>query len=185
MRLFIAVPLSKDTRENISRLQDELKKNMTGEKIRWVVPENIHLTLKFLGETDPGKVEKISKVMAESIKGLSSSSININSGGVFPSRRRPRILWVGSIEKNENIITIKKNLDRGLKHLGFEKEKREFTPHLTIGRVKSIKAMAGSIEALVSGEINLGEIEVREIQLIESILSPEGAKYEVVKNVML
>jgi len=185
VRLFIAVPVPKAIKENISKLQADLKELISGKKIRWVNPENIHLTLKFLGETDPSKIEKIKKIIAESIEKLSEFDVSIAAGGVFPSKSRPRVLWVGCIDKNENIINIKNKLDKKLKPLGYEIEKKKFTAHLTLGRVKNPNSISRCIEKLVSGETNFGKLQVQEIQLIVSILSPKGAQYRIVESIKL
>ena len=183
MRLFIAVPVPEPVKQNIMALQARLRKNMGGEKISWTLPGSIHLTLKFLGETDPALVDKIVTVMAASVKDAPDFSMSVDKAGAFPSPARPKILWVGSMEKNKNIGGIAEKLERGLKLIGFEEETREFRPHLTIGRVRSGSIAGSRVEALLSGEIRLGALEVREIQLIESILSAEGAKYRIVEKI--
>ena len=119
MRLFIAIPISEDIRSKISELQKELKSKVSGEKIRWINPQSIHLTLKFLGEVDKEKVEQILKLMGESVENISQFKVKIANGGVFPNNRRPRVLWIGCDDPYGYMSEIKKNLDEKLKVLGF------------------------------------------------------------------
>ncbi len=178
MRLFIAIPISEEIRENIGKFQEELK-SVYNKKVRWVVPENIHLTLKFLGEVDPDKIKIIYGIMLESIRDINKFSIEIKGAGVFPDKTRPRVLWVGCIDTSGYISSIKNNLDKGLKSLKFKKEKRKLVPHLTIGRVRNFK---GRLDVLPE-EVELGKLEVCRIQLIESKLTSKGAEYKIVKDV--
>jgi 2'-5' RNA ligase len=185
MRLFIAFPVSKEIKNKIAKLQKDLKSKVVDEKISWVNPDNIHLTIKFLGEVDPEKVEVIGKIMAKSINRVGVFEMNIENGGVFPSKNKPRVMWVGCNDPTENISKIKKSMDNALKKLGFKKEKKKFNAHLTIGRIRSMKKISNCVDALLSNEILFGKMKMQKIQLISSRLSPQGSEYEVIKEIKL
>jgi 2'-5' RNA ligase len=123
MRLFIAIPLPESILRDISALQEEMKSFFTGKEIRWVPVQNMHLTIKFLGGSDPADIEKIHAVMSDSAGGIDPFEVEVKGTGVFPSSRSPRVLWVGCIEKNSFIINIKNNMENKLVKMGYKKEK--------------------------------------------------------------
>ncbi|MFW6134444.1 MAG: RNA 2',3'-cyclic phosphodiesterase [Elusimicrobiota bacterium] len=183
MRLFIAIPISEDIRKGIEDIQDDLKKKLKKGKIRWVEPHKIHLTLNFLGNIESEKKDKIIQAMKKSVKEAKQFKIEIKNGGVFPSARRPRVLWIGCQDTENKVTDIKKKLDKELKVIGYKREKRKYTPHLTVGRIKYIRKNSKMIDFLLNQDINLGILKVNKIHLVESVLSPKGAQYSVVESV--
>ncbi len=185
MRLFIACPLELKLIKKLAELQEYLKKKSGNEKIRWVPPENIHLTLKFLGECSPALCSKIIGVLTEAAGGSGPYEGCADRGGVFPSLRRPRVLWVRFSDRDSHTGKLKRAIDKNLQKIGFEPDHRKFLPHLTIGRIK--KPSKNSL----AGEVLVNECEVKEKSLIssvniyESILKPSGASYRVVESIEL
>lgn len=185
MRLFIACPLKKNITENLASLQKKLKKVAGKEKIKWVDPEKIHLTLKFLGETDSQKCTRIAETLRLVVKPFTPYEIEVKDGGVFPSPRRPRVLWVGCGNRFGTSEKLQKKIDSELKKLDFKKEKRKFIPHLTIGRVKYASGKSCAAEELLNNKIYLGKMVAEEINIYESCLKPTGAEYKIVENIEL
>ncbi|MCP2605109.1 RNA 2',3'-cyclic phosphodiesterase [Candidatus Aminicenantes bacterium AH-873-B07] len=176
MRLFIAIELSSEVKKGLMELINILKSK--GEGVKWVNPENIHLTLKFLGETSPSRIQEITDSLKKSVKNFSSFYLSIKGTGCFPSEKKPpRVLWVG-VEHNNYLIDFQREIEKNLKEIGFPEEERKFIPHLTLGRVKSPSRL-GLIkeEHEKHKEKFFGKIKVKEIILFQSILKPEGAEY--------
>lgn len=134
-RTFIAIPIQAGPklRETHTKLQNELK----NEKIKWVEADHFHLTLFFLGDTRDDQVEQVDRMLAALVREFSDFTIRLEGLGVFKNIRKPRVLWAG-IKDYEPMRKIKSALDREMSPLGFEPDKREFKPHLTLARIKWI-----------------------------------------------
>src|SRR5262245_65628784 len=144
MRTFIAIEIPSEIKSALAALQDELRR--AGADVSWTKPENIHLTLKFLGEVDERRIGEVEKVCVASAAEFQPFTLRLNETGVFPNARQPRILWAGLAGEIEKTVEMRKRLDDGLALIGFEREEKDFRPHLTIGRVKSkrqIREMTG------------------------------------------
>lgn len=175
MRSFIAIELPETARSALESLQGELKK--CGADIRWVRPEHIHLTLKFLGDIKEKDVAGI----AEDIKGTCSRypafKLAISRMGVFPNTKSPRVLWVG-LDNSGVLSGIYNEIEAGMASLGFERENRRFVPHLTLGRFRSPRGKDGLLEKMETCKNSeFGLIEVNSVSLMRSDPGPEGAKY--------
>ena len=140
IRSFIAIELSEVIRTQLKGLQDNLK--TCRFKVRWVRPENIHLTLKFLGNIDETDIEKVRGTLTSRVDRFTPLSLSVKGVGVFPGIRRPRIIWSGMGGQLSALAALQKALAEDLAAIGFQQEKRAFKAHLTLGRVK------GAIDAL-------------------------------------
>jgi|Deesub1362A_J573_1020465.scaffolds.fasta_scaffold45310_1 2'-5' RNA ligase len=175
MRCFIAIDVDKEVKDALSELIEKLKRQRAN--VRWVRGEGIHLTLRFLGEIDEKRVDRIKEAIERSVKGKRCFYMNLKGTGVFPSFSRPRVLWV-AVEDSPQLKEIYENLQTELEKLGFEKEKRNFHPHITLGRVKSTRGIEGLLGELRRyKEREFGKIYVDRVVLMQSILKPEGAEY--------
>jgi len=134
VRAFVALELSPEIKQAIAEYLQPLRK--LSDKVRWVKPENIHLTLKFLGDTPTKQIEAISGTLEEISHHYAPISVEIAGAGSFPNSRRPRVLWIGLDDPSGEISAFASEVDRQLQAFGFAREKREFSPHLTLGRVK-------------------------------------------------
>jgi RNA 2',3'-cyclic 3'-phosphodiesterase len=175
-RLFIAVKIDNST--SLLRILEETKSCLNYEKIKWVDPDNLHLTLVFLGDTEERIISKI-KIAIDKIKSV-QFNLQLNSIGVFRNINFPTILWFG-IKSNKIISNLKNTIDMQLNSIGFAIEAREFKPHLTIGRIKYITDKK-NLEILLKkfSNRNIALQLVSEIILYESILSSEGPTYKVI-----
>jgi len=183
LRSFIAIELPESVRTALSVLQQDLK--TCGADVRWVKPEGIHLTLKFLGEVKDKDVDRIVEILEGTCKEYSTFHLEINRIGTFPGKRSPRVLWVG-ISGDETLAALKRKIDDRMSSLGFEKEERPFSPHLTLGRFKSSagkEAMMQRVDSLKDSSV--GKIEVTSISLMRSDLGPAGATYTKIGEFLL
>jgi len=144
--------------------------------VKFVEPENIHLTLKFLGEIEPSLVEQVSQVVKET--SFQPFSVRLEGMGVFPNLRRPRVVWAGITDGVSQLAEIWKNVDAKLSELGFEKERRRFSPHITIGRVRSGRNRDRLVEEISTlSSYEFGGLHVDRIVLKKSVLTPRGPIY--------
>ncbi len=181
-RAFIAIDLPAGIRSSLAEAQEILKS--FGFRVKWVRPQNIHLTLKFLGNIDSDHIEKIIAAMTLTVTDFNSVSLSTGEIGVFPDIRRPRVIWAGLNGQLEKLDNLQQTLDGHLAGLGFPRETRTFKGHLTLGRVKGKIAsarMKTAIDRLKGVESKL--FEISEIILFKSELRPTGAVYSKVQRV--
>ncbi len=178
MRTFLAAEVPKHVRKKIDNFtQEERKKDLP---IKWVSFENLHITLKFLGEIDEKKMEQIVPVIAEISKHHAPFKVRLEGLGCFPGPRNPRVLWVGVTEGAETLGRLACELEEGLSQFDFRKEKR-FHAHLTIGRIKKFC----KIDDILSKSIATDTFGVEAITLFKSTLMSEGPLYEELKKFTL
>lgn len=181
MRIFIAIDLSDTLHKHLSEQIDQLTRLLGDESIRWVKSSNIHLTLKFLGETPENKVDRIKSTLKDITSQFSSFRMQIGEFGCFPNLRRPRVFWIGVHEHTGVLKQIHGVIETDLEKLGFMKEGRPFTAHLTLGRLRKriasseMRTLTRRLESVQIGE--LGTEIVKEICLFRSVLRPSGAEY--------
>lgn len=183
MRVFIAVEISESIRSTIAQIQGKLGR--TEDKIKWVDPPLIHLTLKFLGEVRKEKLEAVTEVTQKIARKFSPFFMEVKGVGAFPTPSSPRVIWLGVDRGSTTLQKLASELENHLAKHGFSKE-RKWTPHLTLGRVKSLvesQKLSGLI--LREKEVRGGKMEVREISVIESRLTPSGPIYTVLERIRL
>lgn len=179
-RIFIAINLPQELKENLKKLQEELSEYLPN--IRWTKPENIHLTLAFLGPVKD--LEKVIKITKEAAEGLESFKLRLKGLGVFPQARRARILWVG-ILNDSKLSSLNLALFRRLTQGGFHLDDRKFSPHITIGRIKEKIREALSFVLNKFKENEFGQFQVKSIEVMESQLRIEGPIYKVIEEIKL
>jgi 2'-5' RNA ligase len=176
LRLFLAIDIPSEIREGLTKIQNHFKS--LDLDASWVRPGNIHLTLKFLGSTEPEKISQIVDIMNTCVKSTAPISLSLNEVGGFPNLKQPRVLWVGLADAQGSLVSAQKNMDRNLAKLGFEADKKIFFPHLTLARIKSPKgrqAIKHKVASLQMGEKKT--FSVTSIKLYKSELTPRGAIY--------
>jgi 2'-5' RNA ligase len=186
LRLFIAIPAPPAVRQAADRVIAGLR---GAGDVRWVTPERLHLTLKFLGATPPEKVEGISAALAEKANVFSSFMVYLGGAGAFPNRRRPQTVWMGvEGEGTAALARLAEEIDEAVHPFGFDREKRAFRAHLTIGRVKSqhgLRELSARLGALESGSAEPVPWPVEEFHLVQSILRPDGPEYTPLRRYSL
>ena len=175
-RSFIAIDLSENIRNFLGALSQELNKHLSKGDVRWVQPDNIHLTLRFLGETENDKLDLITKGMDYSAGHIEPFDLVLGKLGCFPSAKRPRVIWVGFQNNIEGLSSLQSSLEEKIVALGWKPEGRKYHPHLTLGRVKNSPAVVKA-QLPWGREIGNRRIEARAIALYESRLRPSGAEY--------
>jgi 2'-5' RNA ligase len=181
IRAFVAIELSDEAIEELDRLQRKLKEQSPQDAVRWVRPQSIHLTLQFLGDVDSERVEAIAEALREISLDRAPFTFEIRELGVFPNARQPRVVWVGIVEPSGALAALQKGVAEALEPLGFEPEKRAFTPHLTLGRAsrqahrRALAELGELITRFKAG--SLGQVFVNRIVLMRSDLRPGGAVY--------
>ncbi len=180
LRLFIAIELPEPVLQHIDQVLHGLhQQEPLG--IRWVRPEGIHLTLKFLGDVPAGQVQGVVDAMARAAEGSLPFSLRVRGAGAFPNLRAPRVLWVGIQGDVESLIQVWQQLEQGLEAQGFARDQRPFSPHLTVGRVKG-RLSPAQLQRLIHAmesvqEVGPAELPVTALSLVESQLTREGAIY--------
>lgn len=178
MRLFVAVTPPPEVRE--AALEKARSVTWKG-RIRWVPPRNVHLTLKFLGETPEQDVPRLEAALERVCLGRRAFDLALEGVGAFPSTNKARTSWVGAGEGSEPLRTLAEGVESALRDLGFEPEKRPFHPHATVGRAKGGQAAMDGEEP-VSEPL---EFRVRSVELVRSRLTDEGAVYSVAASFAL
>jgi 2'-5' RNA ligase len=188
IRSFIAIELPEEVRSGLHRLQAELTLPQY-TFVKCVAPGSIHVTLKFLGNISPQKVAEITRVMEQASQGVSPFQLQITDVGAFPNMRQPRVLWVGIKGELDKLIAWQKRIDDGLVPLGFAKEARPFTPHLTLARLRENcppedRRALGELVMKTHVEVDYA-VAVNSLSLMKSQLSPGGAVYSRLAEVKL
>jgi 2'-5' RNA ligase len=180
VRTFVAIELSPDVLRKIGALQARIKDEVPPGLVRWVRPEGIHLTLKFLGDVSADRLDAIAEAMQAACAPHPPFSLSIGGMGVFPNPRRPRVVWIGVEEPGGTLLRLQRDVERAISPLGFPAERRRFSPHLTLGRVKQGRT-AAELEALgqytTHARVRIGEMAVDAVYLMRSDLRPTGAVY--------
>jgi len=181
VRTFIAVDVGKAIRHRLVGLQETLAE--AGTAIKWVEPENLHVTLLFLGEVDEREVPGVCKLVAQETARHADFTMSVETVGCFPHARRPRILWAGVGHGTQELCALHDGLEPPLEELGYRREERRYTPHITLGRVTSDRATSALVQAL-AGQAGWkgGEIEVADLQVMSSQLTPKGPVYTVMSR---
>ena len=179
MRLFVAIEIPDEIRKAIAGLLKELR--AAAPQVKWVRAESLHITLKFLGETETGKLEAIRNALS-SLRSEQPVTLEFRGLGFFPNEKRPRVFWAG-METSSNLKALAGTMDHSLHQLGFPLGDRPFTPHLTLARFASpgppatLGAMARENESRTFGSMSASEFH-----LIESKLKPSGAEYTTLRS---
>ena len=187
IRVFIAVKLPDHVIRRLSETQQDLKKH--GLMIKWTRSENIHLTLKFLGDIFLEDVGPVCEVIKTSVRGLGPIKLYAGGVGIFPGIRRPRVLWTGISGQLDLLEKLHKAIDAGLSSLGFAKDDRRFTGHLTLGRFKghhNSEALIKLIDMMkIYADMALDEFIVDAVSLYKSDLKPSGPIYTDLSRIRL
>ena len=184
MRLFIALNLPKRDRERIYRAARRLRE--ADMPVRWVEPDQYHVTLKFLGDVRRERVDNVEEAMGRVAGSTKAFSTEFGGFGAFPTIRRPRVIWLG-LDANPELRCLKQDLEWSLGDVGFDAETRAFHPHVTLGRADDrggAGAFRGLDEVMADMEFG-GDVRVHTLDVMRSRLSREGATYSVVSSAKL
>ena len=188
IRSFIAVELPSGLKNELAELETQLKK-ASPPVVKWVDPNSIHVTLKFLGEIFEASIDELMLAIEESAQGILPFQLEVRGVGAFPNLERPQVLWTGVKGELEKIAQLQKRIESNTEQLGSPRESRAFSPHLTLGRVRD---EAGPNERRRLGKLladttftALHNVDVDAVNLMKSQLTPGGAIYSCLGSVKL
>lgn len=182
-RLFLAIPINTEN-NGFAPLVNDLRNRLSHEKmINWVRPTNIHLTLKFIGETPPQDEPKIIEAVSKVVENHHSFTMDFNRTGIFGARYAPRVLWLGMQQTPDELLRLEEDVLKAFDGIGYQRDRQNFVPHLTLGRIKDLceKQYFQKVVQAIEQKTYIHQ-EVNEIILFQSILRPDGAVYKIVKK---
>jgi RNA 2',3'-cyclic 3'-phosphodiesterase len=182
-RTFAAIKVVPD--ENLIKVYRELKSTLNDNTINWVADKNIHITLKFFGDTTDHQIDAICSLFDEIAGNHRPFSFTLKGTGIFGSRYDPRVIWLG-IENGRALENLAVDVLNGVEEIGFQRDRQNFRPHLTIGRIKKIADKRGFQRVIDRySDSFIQEVHVEEFYLIESRLRPQGPVYEIIETFRL
>lgn len=183
MRTFIAIEIPAEIRAALAALQIDLRRAKAD--VGWTKPDNIHLTLQFLGEIEEQRISEIADVLAGCAGQFQAFTLRLNGVGVFPNARQPRVLWAGLSGEVETLLAMQRDLAARLSAIGIKGDGKAFHPHLTIGRVKSNRNARELVAQADLSSLPALPFAVHEIALVKSELLPAGARYTALARASL
>jgi 2'-5' RNA ligase len=183
VRTFIAVDLPREVKAQLANIIGDLRP--LGSAVRWVRSEGLHLTLKFLGEIPEEQLATVFSAVERGVADTAPFSFDMAELGGFPNLRRPRVIWVGVRNGVEPLKKLSQGIELQLAQCGFPRNKRRFSPHLTIGRVKTPRGLQPILDRLSRVSYQSKEIPVTAIKVMRSQLKPTGAEYSALKVIDL
>jgi 2'-5' RNA ligase len=182
MRTFIGIALPASVRHEIAGYIDGLRAGFPGSRVGWEKGEKLHITIKFLGNTDESQLIDLKQVLEGVAAGHRAFIARLSDTGIFPNLRRPGVLWLGVSEGKESIISIANTVESECEHLEFPSEKRTFSPHLTIGRVRELQKARDLATTHLRNDFESKPFAVDEVILYESKLSSAGSVYTAISK---
>jgi len=185
MRLFIALPLTSSVEKSLAVIINKLKS--IGGKVKWVDSEQIHITVRFLGETEKEQVSYIKEILDRVSSKYDSYNLSIDRLGGFPNLNKPRVIWAGFNDDDQISIMARmvKEVEYDIRKLGFEPDEKRFRPHLTLGRVKAPNGLEELLDTIRSFQMKPIPVKLDKLRLYKSTLTPQGPIYECLYEVML
>ncbi len=180
IRAFIAIDLSAEIQSHLDEVLQNYRAQLPNIPVRWVAASNIHLTLKFLGDVSVSNLNLLTEMIQKEVSVHHQFDISVGGSGAFPNIRQPRVVWVG-VEAPAQLTSIQNGIETTTARLGYSREERAFSPHLTLGRVsrnataQDVKAISKALETTRIGF--LGVTCVEKVHLYRSDLQPNGAVY--------
>lgn len=175
MRSFIAIGLSDEVKKELGMIQDGLK--ASGADVKWADPDNIHITLKFLGEVSQDKIAEINDILERVAEGYASFDVSLFKVGAFPDFNYPRVIWVGIDQNCAMVEEIAEKIENECEKIGFPREKRAFSAHLTLGRIRSQRNKPELKEKMMTAAVRPLASNVKGLTFFKSDLRPDGAVY--------
>ena len=183
IRTFICIEIPADILSTFGSLQNSLKS--LGRGVRWTRTEGIHLTLKFLGDVEGERIKDISEALVQAKEGVEPFTVLIKGQGAFPNLKQPRVFWIGVEDSTKSLWRLQERIENSLLTVGFKKEERRYSPHLTLGRVKERENVDLITDRFQKEQIEESEFTVKEIVIMKSELKSSGAVYTPLQKIKL
>jgi 2'-5' RNA ligase len=187
-RLFIAVTLPEEVKAKIEAAQAELRQALPGSGVRWTGREQFHLTLKFLGDVDAARVEALKEAIRAACQGFSALQLRAERVGCFPDQHFPRVVWVGVQDRTDQLPRLQQAVEAETQDFTAERKEQRFTGHVTLARIKSIRrSEAEALGKVAAGmaERSFGQWTAGKVELMRSVLSPQGARHSSLTTIAL
>ena len=184
VRSFVAIPIPAEIRRGLAEVEKDLMPARAG--VKWVPEENFHITLKFLGYVEPERLEAVARGVEAAIQGAKTFEVELAKVGAFPKISRPSVVWVGMTKGAQEMISLADRVDAEMAKIGFERETRPFSPHITLGRVKlpeNLDKLSELIERHQNREV--GSFGVEQVTIMKSDLRITGPIYTAISNFQL
>ena len=181
-RIFLAIDISDEARREVSGYVETLRGEFSHLRVGWEKPEKLHLTLKFLGDTNEKQLEELSKICEKIAAQFSKFNLQIAEAGVFPNARNPRILWLDVKDASESLSKISELLEIKCERIGYKREKRKFKAHLTIARLREPHKSRELADKHLENEFEPVGFDASAIVIYESKLQPSGSVYSLQKS---
>jgi RNA 2',3'-cyclic 3'-phosphodiesterase len=185
IRTFVAVEMDPAIRKAAQRLIEKFR--ATGAGVSWGAAENMHLTLKFLGDVGVGDIPRVCQAVREAAAGAAPFGLQVRGAGAFPNLTRPRVIWLGASEGQEAMAALAERIESALEELGFPREGRRFQSHLTLGRVRRGGPGMAALAQLVQehAAVEIGQSPIDEVVVFSSQLKPTGSVYDALDRAPL
>lgn len=181
-RVFCAVELPSSVRKKLIEHISRLRELAPDVQASWSREQNLHLTLKFLGQVQTSRLDRLSKAAATATSRISTIQLSIEETGVFPKHGKPRVLWVGVKDESDGLRELHRRLEDACDREGFAKEDRTFHPHLTLARLRNPQSAHQLVTAHKQLHFDPTPVTVSELLVFRSELSPKGSKYSVISR---
>ncbi len=183
MRTFIAVDIPSEAKMELDAMVSKFRG--LGGRVSWVKAKNMHLTVKFIDDFTPEKLEALTEKLKEDFSGYGAQNVSLSGLGGFPNLKKPRVLWVGVDEGRQWFIDLCLKVDTTCSKIKIPKEKKKPSPHLTIGRVRDFNGCERMLESLAGTQFEYPSFEVNHLTIYKSDLRPQGAVYTVLNKISL
>lgn len=181
-RVFIAINLSESARRKAANYIDTLRRDFQQIRVGWIEAKNLHITLKFMGETDEENLNKLKAVVEATARKTSNFKLNICGQGVFPKKEKSKVLWLGVDSETNILVDLNKRLEKRLERVGFERDARKFKPHLTIARLREPRTSQDLVAVHLNAKFETVKFEVSEIVIYNSMLKANGSVYSLISR---
>jgi 2'-5' RNA ligase len=185
IRTFVAVELDDATRRAATDLIEEFRG--ISADVKWVESENLHLTLKFLGEVEEREIHRVCQIVERAVAEIAAFDLEVRGVGAFPNPNRPRTIWLGGGRGSEELGNLAARIESALAAIGYPKESRRFSPHLTIGRVRNGGPAIAPLAELIHqyADRRIGTVPVSEVTVFSSVLGRSGPTYDALARGVL
>ncbi len=177
LRVFCAVELPEELRSRVAERARRLRAEFPDVRASWERPEKLHITLKFLGDTEPARVEDLSRAVSRAASNVEPFELTIEEPGAFPQHGQPRVIWLGIADASGSLALMQRQLETECAAAGFPRESRPFKPHLTLARIRSLQGARDLAAAHRATPFEPQRFKVSELVLMRSELSPRGSRY--------